>query len=243
MSREHRSGLGTLYGIGVGPGDPDLLTVKAVRLLERLDLVFVPRQVAGRSLARSIAAPYLDERRQEIVELDHCMRGSAAAAEAQWMANAAAIAERLTDGRDAAFLTEGDPLLFSTFLHIWSSLRRGHPEIPVEVVPGVTSILAAAAAAGQPLAQGTERVAIVPALSEPGDLDDLLNRFGSVVLLKAGRTARTVADRLRSVPNVKAVFVERVGLPGERVIRDLDQLAGRDNDYFSLLILRRTGDE
>lgn len=237
---------GTLFGVGLGPGDPELITVKAARLLGRLDVIFVPRRIGGRSFARSIAEPYLDPGRQEIVELDHLMGGPVGAAEARWDANAEKVAGFLLTGRDAAFLTEGDPLFYSTFLHTWSALQRICPAARVEVVPGVSSIFGAAAAAGLPLAVGSDRVAILPALGALEDLEATLDRFETVVLLKVA----SVIDRVLPVlearglaggagPSGSAVFVERAGRPEQVVLRDLRQVAGRDNDYFSLLIVRK----
>lgn len=231
---------GTLYGIGLGPGAPDLLTLRAARLLERLDLVFVPRRAGGQSFARAIADPHLTPDRQEIVELDHRMGGPPAAAEAQWHANAVVIADYLAAGRDAAFLTEGDPLLYSTFLHTWAAIHRIAPAVRMEVVPGVSSIFGAAAAAGFPLAVGMDRLAILPALGAIEDLEETLDRFETVVLLKVAPVIDRVLSALaRRGLTGSAVFVERAGRPEQVVLRDLDQIAGRDNDYFSLLIIRK----
>lgn len=230
--------IGTLYGIGVGPGDPELITVKAVRLLERVEHVFVPRRMGGRSLARSIAAPYLDPARQTIVELDHQMGGPGA--EACWVANAERIVSTLAAGHDAAFLTEGDPLLYSTFILTLRAIEARRPGVPVVVVPGVSSIFGAAAAARTPIAEGSDRIAILPALAEPADLAAILDRFETVVLLKAGRSAARIAAWAATLdPPATAVFVERATWPGEVVIRDAAALAGRANDYFSLLIVRK----
>lgn len=231
---------GTLYAIGVGPGDPELLTLKAVRLLGRVDLVFVPRQPGRRSLAREIAAPHLDPARQQIVELDHRMSGRPAGNRACWQANAATIARHLAAGRDGAFLTEGDPLLHSTFLHIWSELDASRSGVPVSIVPGISSVFAGAAVAGLPLGTGQDRVAIVPALQAPEDLHDLLHRFATVILLKSGRTIADLSGLARALGDTHDfVFVEQATRAGQTIIRDPDALAGRGNDYFSLAIFRR----
>ena len=231
---------GTLYGVGLGPGDPELITVKAVRVLERVEVIFVPRRAGGRSVARRIADSYLDPARQEIVELDHQMGGPRPATEAQWTANAATIAGYLETGQDGAFLTEGDPLFYSTFIHVWRELRRTHPAVPVRVVPGVSSIFAAAGAALESLAVGSERVAILPALTAPADLREVLERFETVVLLKVGGAIDRVVAVLTELDLLQnTVFVERAGWPDEVVIRNLGQVAGRRPDYFSLLIVRK----
>lgn len=243
MTEQPPGACGTLYAIGVGPGDPELLTLKAARILGQVDLVFVPRRPGRRSLAREIAAPHLDPARQQIVELDHRMSGRPTDDRACWQANAATIARQLAAGRDGAFLTEGDPLLHSTFLHIWAELNAAGTGVPVAIVPGISSVFAGAAVAGLSLGTGQDRVAIVPALQAPEDLPDLLDRFATVILLKAGRAVADLTGLARTLGDTHDfAFVEQATRTGQTIIRDPDALAGRRNDYFSLAIFRRKAD-
>lgn len=228
---------GTLYGIGLGPGDPELITVKGLRLLRAAEVVFLPtRRVDAPSYAGRIAADYLDPARQAIVPLVY-PAGRGTRTTARWNANADEIAARLTGGRLGAFLTEGDPLLYSTFVHALLPLRERHPALVVCVVPGVWSGSAAAARIGQPLTDGDERLAVLPVTYALQDLPAVLQRFETVVLLKPGADVRGLRAALAEAA-ATAVWVERVGRPEERIVRDLDALPDERQDYFSLVIVR-----
>jgi precorrin-2/cobalt-factor-2 C20-methyltransferase len=231
---------GTLYGVGVGPGDPELLTLKAVRVLRSVPVVFTPTARPGApSLARSIAAPYLDAERQRIVELVFAMRDEHDVRSGRWHEHAAAIAAELATG-DVAFITEGDPLLYSTFVHVATALAEQQPEVHIEVVPGVSSVFGAAAAAMAPLADGDERLAVVPASYEQERLRETLLAFDTVVFLKIARAFERVLDVLEELRLVDgAVYVARCGQPQQQIVRDVRSLRGQKLDYFSLLIVRR----
>lgn len=235
---------GTLYGIGLGPGDPELITLKAQRLLARLPVVFVPVQLGSdTSFAATIAAPHLDPARQEIVRLPFAMGRDRATMAARWRENADRIAARLAEGDDAAFLTEGDPLLYSTFVHVYRELAQRHRHLSVRIVPGVTSATAAAAAARRPLVDEAECLAILPAPYVLDTLADTLRRFDTVVLLKVHRVFDRVLALLEEMDLVEgAVAITRCGRPEERIEHDLRALRGQPLDYFTLLILRGRSD-
>lgn len=236
------TGLGTFYGVGVGPGDPELLTLKALRLLQAAPIVFAPVARRGaHSLARTIVERYLDPSRQEIVELAFDMRDEAEGQTTRWESNARSIADVLTTGRDAVFITEGDPMLYSTFVHIARALALQLPDLRIVAVPGISSIHAAAAAAGIPLADGDGRLAILPATYEGERLRQVLETFDTVVLLKITPIFDSVLDLLEELGLVDtAVFVSRCGWPEESVVPDIRTLRGQKLDYFSTLIVRRT---
>jgi precorrin-2/cobalt-factor-2 C20-methyltransferase len=228
---------GTLYGIGLGPGDPELITVKGLRLLRSAEVVFLPtRRADAPSYAGVIAAEYLDPARQEIVPLVYpAVRGERAVA--RWNANADEIAARLRGGRGGAFLTEGDPLLYSTFVHALLPLRQRHPSVAVHVVPGIWSGGAAAARLAEPLVDGEERLAVVPATYALAELTAILRTFDTVVVLKPGADLAALRSAVASA-GASAAWVERVGRPEERVVRDLAALPDACADYFALLIAR-----
>lgn len=233
--------VGTFYGIGVGPGDPELLTLKALRLIQTLPILFVPVARAGApSYARTIAQTHLDSRQQPIVDLVFAMHEEPERMAARWMVNAEKIAASLGAGHDAGFLTEGDPSTYSTFVHVSGALHAIRPDVPVVVVPGISSPQAAAARLQLPLADRAERLVILPASYERDDLRSILTTFDTVVLLKVAPVIDALVDLLEDLDLVeRAAFVSRVGRPDEVCVRDVRSLRGQQLDYFSLLIVRR----
>jgi precorrin-2/cobalt-factor-2 C20-methyltransferase len=228
-----------LYGVGVGPGDPELMTLQAVRILQQVRWVFAPvARPGGESLALSIAAPHLS-RDAEVISLVFAMRSGPEAMAAQWHANAAAIAERLDTGGDAAFLTEGDPSLYSTFQHVAASLAAQRPGVRIVTAPGISSVQAVAARTGVPLADADDRLAVLPAVYDDGRLEAALREYDTVVLMKVAGALERVLDTLDGLGMTeRAVCVVRCGQPGEQVIRDVRMLRGTKLDYFSTMIVR-----
>lgn len=231
---------GCLYGIGVGPGDPELLTLKALRILQQVPLVCVP-QGRGRtaSIALSIVQQFLDEGNQEIIRAQFPTSDEEAAAQV-WRDTADTISEHLKRGNDVAFITEGDPMLYSTFAYVMNRVRSTHPEIAIEIVPGVSSVTAAAASAGVPLAAHGERLAVLPAAYGIDDLSATANKYDTTVLMKVNR------DLLDSIADLEdhglgkgSVYVRRATTHQERIVTDLEQLSIEDLDYFSVLIIKR----
>lgn len=235
--------MGTLYGIGLGPGDPELITVKGARLIRSARLVFVPvRSDGGVSYARSIAASYLDPDTQAVVELEHPFVRERARLEAAWAASAAEIAGRLPAEGHAVFLTEGDPLLYSTFTHIYRALRRRHPYVNVEIVPGVSSFAAAAAVSQTPLATADEPVCIIPVTADHAELCAVLERGHTVVFLKVSTAFDLLLDALEQSGRISdAVWVRRAGRPEQEIVHDIGSLRGQRPDYFSLVIVPASG--
>lgn len=236
---------GTLYCVGVGPGDPDLVTLKAARLLRETPLVFIPQQEeSGKTQALEIIRDFLDASRQEFVYLQFPITRRSEVLEPAWDLATAQLVEKLAAGQSGVFPVLGDPLLFGTFNYVLDRLNAQHPEIKVEIVPGVTSIQAASAAAGVPLAEANERIAILPALYEenPAQILQMLQSYQTVVLLKVGGMLEKILPVLeRESLLARAVYAERLGLSGQRVIkgRAIADLAGQKLPYFSLLILKK----
>ena len=230
---------GTLYGIGVGPGDPELITLKAVNRLRKVDVVCVAASTKNDfSLAQSIAAPHLRQG-VEIIRLDFPMTRDEAVLAKAWRTNADIMAGLLAAGKDAAFLTLGDPLTYSTFGYLLRTLNGLLSEIPVQVIPGITSYQAAAAFTGRVLAESGESLAVVSGVAEEAELERILSAADSAVILKAYKnmpTIRRVLERLGLADS--AVFVTRLGHEGEEVITGLNNVPDKPS-YFSLLLVRR----
>jgi precorrin-2/cobalt-factor-2 C20-methyltransferase len=235
------SNVGVFYGVGVGPGDPELLTRKAERVLTIVDWIFLPSGGrSGSSFVRGIVAPLgLPDAKFRPVSL--CMSRDRSLDRNAYADAAAAIVAELRAGKSAAWITEGDPLFYSTFVHLHDELRR-YPEVRVEIVPGVTAPSAAAARCGIATARLDERVAAVPACYGIERLPALLDEFATVILLKVSGVFDRLLDELATLRGrVRSVYVEQVGTPGERITTDLESLRGQELSYFSLVILRRSG--
>ncbi len=230
-----------IIAVGVGPGDPELLTLKGARLIREADVIFSP--VGDRSddsIAHSIIADLIDPARQQIVTRIFPMRRDPAEMEASWQAAAEELVQLVQAGRTVAFVTIGDPFLYSTFLYPYRILQKQYPEIAVEVVPGISSINAAAAAADLPLGLAADRIAILPATFEEDQLRQTLLDFDTVVLMKVHRVFDRVRHLLQEIGAPRrAVYVKRVGLSGAAVFHDLDAVRAEDLDYLSLVIVTR----
>jgi len=230
---------GRFYGIGVGPGDPELLTLKAARILRQVSVVCYPQSTSGEgSMALAIAAGAVPLEGKELVPFPFSM--SHPHTTETWQGPMTQVLERLSRGQDCAFLTEGDPFLYSTFVYVYEHLRREHPQVPLEVVPGVSSLTAAAARAGVPLAAGRERISVLPALHHPQAIGPALDASDALVLLKVNRVLDVVRGELEARGLLeRAVLVRRATMPEEQVLHGAEAVDGRVRDYFSLLIVRR----
>jgi precorrin-2/cobalt-factor-2 C20-methyltransferase len=234
---------GTLYGVGVGPGDPELITLKALHTVRNAHVIAVPvSHMAAESYALNVMANHLRPE-QIVVRLHFPMTCDVYTRRESRFAAAKAILEHLSLGRDVAFLTEGDPLLHSTFIYILSYLPS---DVPIEVIPGVSSITAAAAQAILPLVSADQRLAILPAIfEEHNKLCWVLENFDTVVLLKVNRTLDVLIDLIQELGlDEQATLVERATLPNARIVRPLSTLRGKTVHYLSLVIIhtKRDGD-
>jgi precorrin-2/cobalt-factor-2 C20-methyltransferase len=231
-----------LYGIGVGPGDPELMTLKAVRVLRRVDVVLAARSTKNDySLALENARPYLKPGAR-IVNLGFPMTQDEAELRAAWEQNAALAAETLDLGADAAFLTLGDPLLYSTFTYLYRTIKRLRPEIECEIVPGITSFQAAAALTGTVLAEKDEYLLVASGVESNGKLAKHLPLTDNLVVLKTYRQF----DHIRRTLDLQglkknAVLVSKCGQEGQRIVGDLDAVGDEKPPYMSLLLVKRQG--
>jgi precorrin-2/cobalt-factor-2 C20-methyltransferase len=226
---------GKFYGLGVGPGDPKLLTIKAVGILRSVSVVAVPRSRADKnSIALEIARPYLPEG-VEVLELTLPMTTDPVLLETSWQGAAETILVRLIDGQDVAFLTLGDPSLYSTYQFVLQKLMGMSPELNIETVPGITSFAASAALVNQPLAIGDEPLLILPAIDD--NLGFYLEEFPNVVLMKVSRDFDQIVQTI-DVHDKHGVFVSRCGSEQQAVVRDLNTLVGKSVDYLSLILVK-----
>jgi precorrin-2/cobalt-factor-2 C20-methyltransferase len=230
-----------VYAVGVGPGDPELLTRKAERVLRMADVVLAPvSSPSEASVALETVREFLDEDRQEIIIHQFPMTSDKLRLLPAWQEAAALIAERILAGKDVAFVTIGDPLLYSTFIYLLRIFRETYPQIAIEIVPGISSINTSAAVACTPLAEADERIAIIPATAGMEQVIAALATFDTVVLLKVKPLFGEILDALRQMGRERStLFVERVGSPRQRVLTDFAEIACHVPDYLSLMIVRR----
>jgi precorrin-2/cobalt-factor-2 C20-methyltransferase len=233
--------LGTFYGIGVGPGDPDLVTLKGVKALARCRHVFVPQaRDKAESLALEIARPHL---RPDACVHTHVypMTRDQGVLQQHWRQAAQELLQQLSAGDDCCFLTLGDCLLYSTYIYLLRELRILCPTLKTVTVPGITSFSAVAALTQVPLGEGQEVLTIVPACDDWEPLRRALDQGGPVVLMKVGRRLEKVLDELESRGRLeRAVFVAHATLPDQRVELDLRRLRGQAGDigYLSTIVVQ-----
>lgn len=228
---------GTLFGIGLGPGDPELMTLKAARLISQARVIAYPALERGESFARSIAADLIAEGTDEIT-IPVPMTVERAPAQAAYDAGAAAIAERLQAGDDVVVLCEGDPFFYGSFMYLFARLSD---RFECEIVPGVTSITTVAARAKKPLVARNERLTVLPGPLDEDELRARIEGAESVAIMKVGRhlpKIRAVIDDL-GLTN-KATYVERASLP-EEVVLPLSE-APEKAPYFSMILLAKGTD-
>ncbi len=235
---------GILYGIGVGPGDPDLMTLKGARVLERCRHVFVPKaRSENGSIALAIAGRYLGPGCQ-VHELVFPMSDDKGELSRRWTEAARSVAEVLGTGEDACFLTLGDPFLYSTYIYLVRSLREQLPGVEAITVPGITAFSAAAAMAEFAVGEGRERVVIVPAADNLDAVGEALTGGGTVILMKVGKRLAAVLDLIEKAGFLdRAVYVSRAGLDGQQVETDLRKLRQErmEADYLSILLVHAGG--
>ena len=224
---------GILYGVGIGPGDPELLTLKAVRVLREADVIAVPDKGSGRRLALEIVGEHAAGK--PLLSCAAPMTRDAQVLSAAYDKNAEEVCALLEQGKNVAFITLGDPTVYSTYFYIHDRVRaRGYE---ARVVPGVPSFCAAAARLGKPLCLGSRRLLVVP--GSHGGVDDCLEADANLVFMKTGRSLEELRGRLRE-HSLKASAVVNCGMADEQVYPDLEELEG--SDYFTLILVDQDGE-
>ena len=228
---------GILYGVGVGPGDPELITFKALRLLQRVPVIAYPAPPVGASFARRIAAPHLPGGQIEVPIRMPLEAGQFPDA-GIYAAAAATIGGHLQAGRDVAVLCEGDPFVYGSFAYLCAALIEAYP---VRVIPGITALTACAAAALAPLALRDDTLVVVPGLLPEARLAAALAGADAAVIVKVGRHLPKVRRVLAALGlEGVAIQVERATLPAARV-RRLTEVSEETAPYFTTLLVHRRG--
>lgn len=237
--------IGTLYVIGVGPGDSELLTLKAVRLLREVSCICVPKgREEGSSLALSVVKGALNLDGKEIIESHFPMRKTKDSLYGdelgtKWNEAAGAVLSRLKKGTDVAFITLGDPTIYSTFFYLHDRLLELDPALTIEIIPGVSSVNASASRAGVSLGLADEKIAVIPA-TYVNDLKGELENFDTLVLMKVHKVFDDIRKRLEEANLIgHAVYVVRACMDNEKIFKDVREVREEDLDYFSMVIVRK----
>jgi len=224
---------GMLYGVSVGPGDPELLTVKAIRVIQESDVIAVPNIGHKRQTAYTIAEAYLDGK--QLLECPTPMTRNAQERQDAYAENARKICEQLAEGRNVAYLCLGDIGVYASFAPVNEHVRAAGFEVCI--VPGVTSFSASAARLGTVLCEGSERLLITPVMS--GNVDEILDVPANKVFMKSGKEVLSLRDKLAERGELDgASMVINCGLPDEKVFPHLADVTEDDADYFSIVLVK-----
>ena len=223
---------GKLYGVGVGPGDKELVTVKALRILREADVIMAPKMKSGETTAYNIVEEYIREK--TVIECVMPMSKDFEALSRNYEALADQIEEQLKDGKSVAFITLGDPTVYSTYMQLNEIIRKRGFE--TGIIPGITSFCAAAARLNMPLCERNEPLLILPASYEQSK--ESLHFPGTKVLMKANREILNTRDLLIEEGLIDhAVMVECCGMENEKIYYDMRELKEKSS-YFSLVIVK-----
>lgn len=231
---------GTLYGLGIGPGDPELITLKALRLLQAADVVAYPAPEAGDSLARRIVAPHLKDRGQTEIAIRMPLSVARFPAQAVYEQAAEDLAAHLSQGRNVAVLCEGDPFLYGSFMYLFGRLAE---KFPVEVVPGVSSLTACAAALQHPLVSRNDVLTVIPAPLDDETIAAKLLHTDAAAILKLGRHGPRIVALLKELGMLdRAQYIERATMAEQRIL-PLSEVDPAGIPYFAMILVHRRGEQ
>jgi precorrin-2 C20-methyltransferase len=229
---------GVFYGVGVGPGDPELLTVKAVKVIQAADVIIAPQtEKKEDSTALTIAKPFL-KADVAIVKMVFPMVFNHTALSAAWEDNKNTLLKLLAAGKKVIFLTLGDPMFYSTYIYIFQLLENcGYP---IETIPGVPAFCAIGSKLGYPLAEGDDILSIIPATVPEEKLDRVLTMADNVVLMKVYKNCQQVVAKLQQHGLADhAVMISRCGLDDEQIVLDIKDIGEGKINYLSTILARR----
>jgi len=236
-----------LIGIGVGPGDVELLTVKAVKAIQNADIIMCPASNEDRpSIAFAVVSPIIDKsKNQKIVKLIFPMTKDKDVLIATWKKNAKIMAETVLTGKNVVYLTVGDPFLYSTWIYMYKDLKENYPDMDISTIPGIVSMFAFAAKVGVSVAEGAEKVAIIPSCYDLSSVKEIAKHSESMIFLKDGRYFDKVIKVLKEsgFPDNSIFAIGQDLGTDHEIIRTMT--LGEVNDeslttkYFSILVVKR----
>ena len=230
---------GIFYGIGVGPGDPELLTVKAIKAIEKVDVLIAPKtEKKDGSVALTVAKPYLKKDVEIVYQVFPMVKGFAENSTDAWESNKQEILELLRAGKNVAFLTIGDPMFYSTYIYVFRLLENEGVEI--QTIPGIPAFAAIGSQLGYPIVEGDDVLSIIPATASPEKVEKAMQAADNVVLMKVYKNFEEVADMLdKNEMAEQAVLVSRAGLDDEKIIYDVVAHKKDKLNYLSTILTRK----
>ncbi len=233
--------IGTLYGIGAGPGDPELLTIKGHRYLMECPVIAYPKKKMGEpSYAFGIVEKYVNPSEKTMLGLVFPMTRNQEILHQQWNETVDTVWNHLSKGENVAFVTEGDPMIFSTFIHLSRVLKERYKVAKVVSIPGVSSMNAAASRLAVPFADGDDSIAIVPATRDRQKMKTALENHDCVIFIKVAKVFDQMVDLLTELHLLdKASAVTKVTAPDEMIWRNVEELRGVDLNYLTLMVVRK----
>ncbi|PAQ16480.1 precorrin-2 C(20)-methyltransferase [Bacillaceae bacterium SAOS 7] len=231
---------GILYGVGAGPGDPELITVKAFRALQECPVIAYPKKRKGsKSYARKIIDAYVNPAEKDMLGLVFPMTKDPVILEREWSNTADLVWEKLQEGKDVAFITEGDPLLYSTFIHMMNVMKERYGNVPMKIIPGISSINGAAARLSLPLADGDDIVAIVPANDDYEAMKQAIEQHDCVIFIKVAKVIDLMLQILKELNLTDKASVVTKVTSEEEIVWSMDELEGAEPEYLTLMVVRK----
>lgn len=232
---------GILYGVSAGPGDPELITLKGYRILQETPVIAYPETGKGAaSYAAAIIAKHVDSSQKQMLPLTFPMTKDPERLNREWGVAVKAVLEPLSAGKNVAFVSEGDALFYSTFIHLMENLKKEKPDLVIEVIPGVSSLHGAAASLAEGLVYGDEKFGVVPATNDRQAMSREIDAHDTIVFYKVAKVLPLVVDLLKEKNLAgQAVLVVKATSPEEKIYRDLNELSNEEIPYLSLVIVKK----
>ena len=242
---EKKTAMGTLYGIGVGPGNPEMMTLQAINGIKKLDIIFASRKEGEKaSIAHEIAKAHIPADAQ-VIFLDFPVTFDRKKFDEIWAGHAQSILEILKSGKDCGYLAIGDPSVYSTFTHLVRNLLQQEPAVRVEVFPGITSLTAAANLLNVPLVTDGETLTIIPSAQiDAGSMKELIQLSDNLVFMKIPSDAGVLIENLEAEGLLHhAIWVQKCCLPSQRIVKEVNAqtLEEEQGRYLSLMIVKKEG--
>ena len=227
-----------IWGLGIGPGDPELITLKALGILQAAEVVAYPAPANGDSLVRAIATPHMSGNQEEII-ISTPMVTERYPAQNVYDKGASEISAAVESGKTVAVLCEGDPFFYGSFMYLFVRLSESYP---VQVIPGVTSLAACSAELALPLAARNDVVSVIPGTIDAAAMEQQLMAANTAAIIKVGRHLGKIKNVLKKIGATgEAYYIERATMENQRIVPFCD-LDDESAPYFSMIIVRRSGE-